>query len=62
MCRRVPCRKARLRYGRGEVRGVWRRSGRERLAPGLLFVGRWIGHHCFTYGHHLTPAHWAGTP
>eukprot|EP00962_Isochrysis_galbana_P039533 scaffold14177_cov124-Isochrysis_galbana.AAC.5 len=27
---------ARLRCGRGEVRGVWRRSGRERLAPGLL--------------------------
>eukprot|EP00962_Isochrysis_galbana_P032275 scaffold10576_cov115-Isochrysis_galbana.AAC.10 len=35
-CRRVPCRKARLRYGRGEVRDVWRRSDRERRAPGLL--------------------------
>eukprot|EP00962_Isochrysis_galbana_P048331 scaffold20104_cov120-Isochrysis_galbana.AAC.4 len=38
--------------GRGEVRGVWRRSGRERLAPGLLCrrsVDRSrIGHHCFT--------------
>ena len=27
-CRRVPCREARLRCGRGEVRGAWRRSGR----------------------------------
>eukprot|EP00962_Isochrysis_galbana_P052611 scaffold24102_cov153-Isochrysis_galbana.AAC.1 len=36
VCRREPCREARLRCGRGEVRGVWRRSGRERLAPGLL--------------------------
>mmetsp|Transcript_26649 Transcript_26649/g.86084 ORF Transcript_26649/g.86084 Transcript_26649/m.86084 type:complete len:367 (-) Transcript_26649:61-1161(-) len=35
-CRRVPCRKARPRCGRGQVRGVWRRSCRERLAPGLL--------------------------
>eukprot|EP00962_Isochrysis_galbana_P020014 scaffold5849_cov101-Isochrysis_galbana.AAC.1 len=35
-CRRVPCEKARLRCGRGQVRGVWRRSCRERLAPGLL--------------------------
>ena len=35
-CRRVPCVKARLRCGRGQVRGVWRRSCRERLAPGLL--------------------------
>eukprot|EP00962_Isochrysis_galbana_P012663 scaffold3587_cov109-Isochrysis_galbana.AAC.9 len=31
-CWRVPCREARPRCGRGEVRGVWRRSGRERLA------------------------------
>eukprot|EP00962_Isochrysis_galbana_P024451 scaffold7502_cov112-Isochrysis_galbana.AAC.3 len=33
----LSCRKARLRYhGRGEVSGSWRRSGRERRAPGLL--------------------------
>eukprot|EP00962_Isochrysis_galbana_P024002 scaffold7325_cov120-Isochrysis_galbana.AAC.1 len=35
-CRRVPCRKARLRCGRGQVRVVWRRACRERLAPGLV--------------------------
>eukprot|EP00962_Isochrysis_galbana_P061261 scaffold36310_cov118-Isochrysis_galbana.AAC.1 len=34
-CRRVPCRKAGLRCGRGQVRVVWRRACRERLAPGL---------------------------
>eukprot|EP00962_Isochrysis_galbana_P013812 scaffold3936_cov128-Isochrysis_galbana.AAC.9 len=34
-CRRVPCRKARPRCGRGQVRVVWRRACRERLAPGL---------------------------
>eukprot|EP00962_Isochrysis_galbana_P029686 scaffold9537_cov140-Isochrysis_galbana.AAC.3 len=31
--------KARLRCGRGAVLGVWRRSCRERLAPGLLCRG-----------------------
>eukprot|EP00962_Isochrysis_galbana_P039526 scaffold14172_cov85-Isochrysis_galbana.AAC.1 len=35
-CRRVPCREARLRCGRGQVRVVWRRACRERLAPGLV--------------------------
>eukprot|EP00962_Isochrysis_galbana_P030263 scaffold9783_cov127-Isochrysis_galbana.AAC.13 len=37
-CRRVPlpCREARLRRGRGEVRVSRRRSGRGRQAPGLL--------------------------
>eukprot|EP00962_Isochrysis_galbana_P000055 scaffold18_cov111-Isochrysis_galbana.AAC.10 len=35
-CRRVPCREARLRCGRGQVRVVWRRSCWERLAPGLV--------------------------
>eukprot|EP00962_Isochrysis_galbana_P040713 scaffold14791_cov131-Isochrysis_galbana.AAC.1 len=35
-CRRVPCREARLPYGRGQVRVVWRRSCRELLATGLV--------------------------
>eukprot|EP00962_Isochrysis_galbana_P056362 scaffold28279_cov134-Isochrysis_galbana.AAC.7 len=37
-CRRVPLSEgtARPGCGRGEVRGVWRRSGREPRAPGLL--------------------------
>eukprot|EP00962_Isochrysis_galbana_P040170 scaffold14525_cov151-Isochrysis_galbana.AAC.1 len=35
-CRRVPCREAGLRCGRGQVLVVWRRACRgERLAPGL---------------------------
>eukprot|EP00962_Isochrysis_galbana_P039013 scaffold13947_cov108-Isochrysis_galbana.AAC.7 len=50
-CRRVPCREARLRCGRGEVRGVFGvgRVGSV-LLPGFCVVGRWIGHHCFTCG------------
>eukprot|EP00962_Isochrysis_galbana_P017968 scaffold5173_cov125-Isochrysis_galbana.AAC.13 len=40
-CRRVPCRKAGLRCGRGQVLVVWRRSCRERLAlPGFCVVDR----------------------